>query len=117
MVARFHAQLRQAIWIAAGLVALAGWHPSGQAAEAPLTPVIVELFTSQGCSSCPPADAILRSLERMATVTYADVAAAAPITRRVRIDDAWDRSRLRAVVFLQDPATLVIGGAATTVIH
>ena len=61
---------------AAAVMSLAGM------AQADDSMVVVELFTSQGCSSCPPADALLKELSKRDDV----------IALALHVDSSvWDR--------------------------
>ena len=74
--------------VALGAVLLLTSCASARAEDKPPTsaavPVVVELFTSEGCSSCPPADAVLARLEEKQPVPGALVI---PLAHHV---DYWD---------------------------
>jgi len=86
------------------LAALALLLDTGGAAAAQGGPVVVELFTSRSCSSCPPAEAYLGELARQAGVEI-DM-------RRLRDGRCAKHAALREKAADADDAVLVLHAAS-----
>ena len=65
--------MRILLWVGLAIGVVLGETSTGDKLPGQRQPVLVELFTSEGCSSCPPADALLERLDRTQPVAGAQI--------------------------------------------
>ena len=59
----------------------------------PPRPVVVELFTSEGCSSCPPADAMLEKLDSSQPIPGVQLMPYPVEQESINLADWWEHPR------------------------
>lgn len=98
---------------------------SGKSSADPATRTVVELFTSQGCSSCPPADEVLADIRRIPGVValayhvdywdylgWKDTLAMPEFSQR-----QYDYARARGDMDVYTPQAIINGGRHVVASH